>query len=603
MRVFSAWIVLALAAFTAAAPTTHTVKIKETVNVPRGWTKRDEAPRDLTVDLRIALPQSNFPLLEQHLWEVSDPFNERYGAHLSQEEVNELIAPHPESVDLVNSWLAEHGLSGADIARSPASDWVKVRVPVGLAEEMLDAKYHVYEHSTGDTLVRTTSYSLPEHLHAHIELIQPTTLFSRFRASKATLHFDQAAQTSSTNTDAPAISVPSASGGTVDASCNTTITVTCLKELYNAVGYTPLVNSGNQVACTGYLDQFANLDDLQLFFADQVPAAVNSSFKLISINGGQNNQSEPGDEANLDTQFLFGITHPIPATFFTTAGSPPFIPDVLTPTDSNEPYLDWLDFILNTPNPPQTISTSYADDEQTVPPSFAQRVCQGFATLGAKGVSLTFSSGDGGVGDGDPDPATQECFTNDGRNKTEFVPEFPPSCPFVTAVGGTIHVPETAVDFSGGGFSNFFSRPSYQAAAVPGFLSTLVPGTYAGLFNPNGRGIPDVAAQADNFRIFFGGSPILIGGTSAASPTFAGFVSLLNDARIRAGKSPLGFLNPLIYSIGANAGLTGAFNDVTTGNNPGCGTPGFNATTGWDPVTGFGTPNFGVLKDIVLALP
>lgn len=49
--------------------------------------------------------------------------------------------------------------------------------------------------------------------------------------------------------------------------------------------------------------------------------------------------------------------------------------------------------------------------------------------IGARGVTLTFSSGDGGVGDGDPDPATQECFTNDGRNKTEFLPAFPPSCP------------------------------------------------------------------------------------------------------------------------------------------------------------------------------
>ena len=48
---------------------------------------------------------------------------------------------------------------------------------------------------------------------------------------------------------------------------------------------------------------------------------------------------------------------------------------------------------------------------------------------GARGVSLTFSSGDGGVVDGDPNPATQECFTNDGRNKTEFIPLFPPSCP------------------------------------------------------------------------------------------------------------------------------------------------------------------------------
>lgn len=109
----------------------------------------------------------------------------------------------------------------------------------------------------------------------------------------------------------------------------------------------------------------------------------------------------------------------------------------------------------------------------------------------------------------------------------------------------------------------------------------------------------------------------LIGGTSASSPTVAGFVSLLNSARISAGQSPLGFLNPLIYAILAKEPT--AFNDITEGNNPGCGTEGFNvglflfwsgncvclrrggsqATIGWDAITGVGTPNFGKLKEIV----
>jgi tripeptidyl-peptidase-1 len=53
-----------------------------------------------------------------------------------------------------------------------------------------------------------------------------------------------------------------------------------------------------------------------------------------------------------------------------------------------------------------------------------------------------------------------------------------------------------------------------------------------------------------------------------------------NDARIAAGKSPLGFLNPFIYAY------PGIFNDVTSGNNPGCSTTGFEAAAGWDPVTG-----------------
>jgi hypothetical protein len=84
---------------------------------------------------------------------------------------------------------------------------------------------------------------------------------------------------------------------------------------------------------------------------------------------------------------------------------------------------------------------------------------------------------------------------------------------------------------------------------------------------------PDVAAQGDNYKIFVGGKSELIGGTSASSPTFTAFVSLLNDARMNAGLPPLGFLNPFLYSKGF-AGL----NDITIGNSTGCGTQGFNVS-------------------------
>ncbi|KAG6810194.1 hypothetical protein H0H93_015135, partial [Arthromyces matolae] len=126
----------------------------------------------------------------------------------------------------------------------------------------------------------------------------------------------------------------------------------------------------------------------------------------------------------------------------------------------------------------------------------------------------------------------------------------------VTTVGGTTNIPEVAVSrfFSGGGFSNYFKRPAYQDDAVKTYLAALPKGTY------------------------HGGNPILIGGTSASSPAFAGFVALLNDVRLAHGQKPLGFLNPLLYSKAA-AGL----NDITVGHNSGCGTTGFNATKGWDP--------------------
>ncbi|KAI0758086.1 tripeptidyl peptidase A [Fomes fomentarius] len=603
MRSFSAWLPLAFAALAAALPAKDCAhKVKESIQPPRGWTKSQPAPADHIIELRIGLPQPNFAELERHLYEVSDPFHERYGDHLSKEEVEALIAPHDESIHLVNEWLASHGLYEDSLSRSPARDWVLVKVPVSLAEEMLKTEYHVWTHdASGDAVVRTTSYSLPEHLHDHVELVQPTTMFSRMKKLKSSFHFNPVPLVSSPvdAATAPPINVPSASGGHVDASCNTTITITCLQQLYNAVGFQPSAKNGNQIGITGYLEEFANIQDLQSFYADQRPDALNSSFKTILINGGLNDQnlSLAGGEANLDTQFAFGLAFPTPGTFFSTGGRPPFIPDIGTSVNTNEPYSDWLDFILNQTNPPQAISTSYADDEQTVPVSFAKRVCAGFAQLGARGVSLLFSSGDGGVGDGNPDPATQECFTNDGRNATRFVPLFPPSCPFVTAVGGTVRVPETAVSFSGGGFSDVFPRPPFQELAVGKFLNTLPPGTFDGLFNRTGRAIPDVAAQADFFRVFLGGRPVSIGGTSAAAPTFAGIVSLLNSARLSAGLKPLGFLNPLVYVVGAIE--PSAFNDITTGHNPGCGTEGFNATAGWDPVTGFGTPNFGKLKDLV----
>ena len=151
-----------------------------------------------------------------------------------------------------------------------------------------EQEYHVWTHDeSGDAIVRTTGYSLPEHLHGHVELVQPTTMFSRPRALRTTFRIDDtaSAKSVSTSADAPPISVPSASGGHVDASCNQTITITCIQQLYNAVGFTPSATNGNKIGITGYLEQFANEQDLQTFFADQRPDAVGSTFTTVLVNG------------------------------------------------------------------------------------------------------------------------------------------------------------------------------------------------------------------------------------------------------------------------------------------------------------------------------
>ncbi|KAG8735906.1 hypothetical protein FRC10_010018 [Ceratobasidium sp. 414] len=294
-----------------------------------------------------------------------------------------------------------------------------------------------------------------------------------------------------------------------------------------------------------------------MFYKKYVPNAVGRSFAFESINGGLNDQAVPGSEANLDIQTL-----------------------------------------------PSTISTSYGNDEQTVPPDYAKSVCNAFVQLGAHGVSLLFSSGDSGVGSG-------ECLTSSVPPQKRFVPTFPATCHAVTAVGGTYGIsPEIGVSFSQGGFSDYFSMPSYQSSAVAKFKASL--GTqYQGMYNETGRGFPDVSAQArkyallsillapinkqscNSFQVIVGGLLVRVSGTSASCPTFAGVISLLNDYRLAQGKSPLGFLNPWLY---ANPGM---LNDITKENNPGCGTNGFNAMVGWDPVTGLGTPDFLKMKQMV----
>jgi len=77
------------------------------------------------------------------------------------------------------------------------------------------------------------------------------------------------------------------SGTPVNESCNSTITLQCLQQIYNAVGTKGSSTNGNGIAVTGYMEQFANLDDLKLFYEDQNPsaAATNASFKFISVSG------------------------------------------------------------------------------------------------------------------------------------------------------------------------------------------------------------------------------------------------------------------------------------------------------------------------------
>lgn len=144
--------------------------------------------------------------------------------------------------------------------------------------------YQVWTHSaSGDVLVRATSYSLPEHLHDHIEVVQPTTIFSRFSSNRATYHSFRAITAASEPSSSSALA--SVSGGLIAASCNGTLTPECLLELYNASDYKPQVPGENKIGVTGYLEQYANYEDYHQFLEEIVPYAVDSNFSTVYING------------------------------------------------------------------------------------------------------------------------------------------------------------------------------------------------------------------------------------------------------------------------------------------------------------------------------
>jgi tripeptidyl-peptidase I len=202
--------------------------------------------------------------------------------------------------------------------------------------------------------------------------------------------------------------------------------------------------------------------------------------------------------------------------YYSTGGLGLLIPDLDEPDpadNQNEPYLEFVNYLANLPDDqlPQTLTTSYGEDEQSIPEKYSKTVCNMFGKLGLRGVSILFSSGDTGVG--------SACQTNDGKNTTRFLPIFPAACPYVTSVGGTRFVePEAAVSFSSGGFSDRWDRPKYQDNAIKDYLKILGK-QWEGLYNPEGRGFPDVAAQGSRYLVveqnYTTGAfyEILVGGT------------------------------------------------------------------------------------------
>ncbi|KAF7304111.1 Tripeptidyl-peptidase sed3 [Mycena indigotica] len=587
----AAYLVVASAAVSPLAG--RAMSVHETVKaVPNGFAHAGSVPASQTVTLRIALAHTDTAGLEKATYDVSNPASANYGKHLTPEKIAEYVKPTAETLSSVKGWLDSHGIASKSV--SLAGDVLQFTVPVKTANTLLAADFVQFTHvASGRKSVRTMKYSVPTELQTQIKFIHPTVAFVpplRRMPGVAAVNYVPESKREE---------LVQLQGREVPASCESIMNPTCIQELYG-IPTTKANNSaaGNVIGVPGYIDQYANEADLAFFLERDSPAFVGTTFTTSLIYGGKNPQDEgsSGIEAALDLDYTVGIAGSVPVTFISVGEEV---------QDDVAGFIDITNYILSLPQEtrPTVLTTSYGFNEPELTVDINIAMCNAYMQLGAAGISVLFASGDGGVGGIQP----SEC--------TEFWPSAPGGCPFVTSVGGTGGLPpQRASEISGGGFSNhfewvpdFLSRPlthlldyrtpDYQRADVEAYLAGLGD-QYAGLYNRSGRGMPDISAQAERLEIGFMGSLWRVWGTSGSAPIVASIIALVNDRLIAAGKPVLGFLNPFLYSPAGRAALT----DVTTGNNPGCGTDGFTAKEGWDPVTGLGTPNFDRLLAAALGV-
>ncbi|MBV9990486.1 MAG: S8/S53 family peptidase [Alphaproteobacteria bacterium] len=326
-----------------------------------------------------------------------------------------------------------------------------------------------------------------------------------------------------------------------------------------------------KAADTGY-----EVSDLQKFFAQNgiaMPEVVS-----VGVDGGANLPGRPDggdDEVTLDIEVAAAVARGARyAVYFAPNTTNGFIDAVKAAVHDDQ-------------RKPSVISISWGGPEDPfghASTQFLAGLNEAFRDAALLGVTVCVAAGD----DGAPDMGKQGW---DGKPHTDF----PSSSPYALACGGTKLVGSGATIESetvwnegardngagGGGVSNVFARPDYQAgASIP--LSPK---------KKRGRGVPDVAGNADpatGYKIFVGGRNEVIGGTSAVAPLIAGLVALINEQLTKAANKTVGFVNPLIYAGSGPA----AFRDITNGDNDVYGNLGkYAAGAGWDACTGLGVPD------------
>jgi len=523
-----------------------------------GWERLERVESHKVIELSFALKQENLQQFEELFWKVSDPDSPFYGKYLSADEITDMIAPSYETITLIEKWLASHGVFDCDLVAN--RDYMNCRMSCKTAEEILTgAVFFYFRHDKyHKKVIRSASrYYIHAYIAEYLDFVGGVHRFPAVNWLKTKIE------------DMPEVNAH-------NRGVHVGVYPKILRQRYNLTTDDIGSHPNNSQVVAQFLEQYFSNADLGEFMSMFVKNDFTHQSEINKVIGP--NGAKSGIEASLDTQYIMGTGANITTWFWSTAAR----------HDNQEPFLLWLQNVASTKEVPPVHSVSYGDVESSLSVPYMQRVNTEFMKAGVRGITILFASGDDGA----------------ACKKGKFSPQFPVSSPYITGVGGTGFSnpftvgPEFAYEISGGGFSNVFDQPKYQTDAVAAYMHTEgVPPQ--DLFNKTGRAYPDIAALCRHFWVVNNRVPVPgVMGTSASTPSVAGIISMVNEHRLNANKPVMGFLNPFIYKNPQ------AFYDVTSGCNEGCLThdKGFCATEGFDPVTGYGSPNFPDLVKAAMAV-
>ncbi|OHW92825.1 pro-kumamolisin [Colletotrichum incanum] len=656
-----ATLLTALAAVAFANPVTRSHKHvvhEERHPARREWVKNHRLHTMARLPVRIGLAQSNLHRANEFMNDVAHPDSPNYGKHWTHEDIINMFAPRQESIALVMQWLESEGIKRSRIELSKGRNWVQFNGTAGEVERLLKTEYHVYKHEQGHMHIACDKYHVPEHLVEHIDMITPSVHFDQRigeqrknnkheleehqveELKKRQLKKRELLEKREVSSGGKSVAIqgsPDSGFGPKQGAivmnalmdlnqCDAMITPDCLRALY-ATPPGSLKASNNTLGIVEYTPQAFLQSDLDMYFNEFEPRAKGTG-PIINLVGNavvqtKNQSFNFNGESSLDLQFAMAMIFPQQTTLYQVGdlNQGASFNNFLDAIDgsyctfegggSKDPNIDgqYGTKVCGSVPPVNVISTSYGFNEADLGRKYVERQCAEYMKLGLQGITIVYSSGDAGVaGNGKQCIDTQTGAYNDGKAGI-FNPSFPGGCPWVTSVGATqivegstVHTPESACEkviFSGGGFSNVFALPDYQKKMMEDYYAKNAPPYGADRYNNSRavRGFPDISANGANYVTAVNGKFSLSFGTSASAPVVAAVVNIINEKRIDAGKKPVGFINPTLYAHPE------VLNDVTNGDNPGCGTKGFSAVEGWDPVTGMGTPNYPEMEKLFLSLP